>query len=426
MDNNELLKFKEVNKWLAGKPKGTKSQYLCSLRVYCDYKGMNPEQLIDEIERDRKKSRRSRGEVEYRLKEFYSWLLNDKRKQIGGFVTKTTDERGVSPKRAASLIGAIRSFYKENGFPIILKLPKAATLKKNHKKQIRAGDVKKLVDHAPTIRDKAIILMLFQSGMDVSTLCSLDYGDVAKGLERNEYPLPIHVVRKKAGIEYTAFLGRDGIEALKAYINKRKRRQKGINYSEPLFTKERTKNGVKRINKDLIDKMLREVAVLSGVVSKEEMERADMNPCRPHALRAAFSSIMKLQGVNNEIVEYWLGHTIPYESAYMIPGEDELKKIYAEHEEVLSINRATEQVKRLEQKFNGKMETYDDIINRQAAEIKKLREKLAEMEQSKDKQLGEELLRALENNPEIAKELTEMLIKKVIEKNPEMAKISRK
>ncbi|RKX68179.1 integrase [candidate division TA06 bacterium] len=416
MGNNELLKFKEVKRWVAGKPKGTITQYLCSLRVYCDYRGMNPKQLIDEIEEDRKKPRRERGEVEYKLKEFYSWLLNDKKKEVGGLIKKTTGEKGVSPKRATSIIGAIRGFYKDNGFPILLKLPRATTLKKNHKKQIRAEDVKKLVDHAPTIRDKAIILMLFQSGMDVSTLCSLDYGDVAKGLERDEYPLPIHVVRKKAGIEYTTFLGRDGIEALKAYINKRRERQGEIKHTEPLFVKERNRNENKRITRELIEKVLREVAVLSGVVSKEEMERADMNPCRPHALRGAFSTIMKLQGVNNEIVEYWMGHVIPYEAAYMIPQEEELKRIYAEHEEALSINRATEQVKKLEQKFNGKMETYDEIINRQAAEIKKLREKLAEMEQSKDKQLGEMLIRALENNPDLLEQIGELLAKKVEDK----------
>jgi len=154
--------------------------------------------------------------------------------------------------------------------------------------------------------------------------------------------------------------------------------------------------------------MLREVAVLSGVVSKEEMERADMNPCRPHALRSGFSTIMKLQGVNNEIVEYWMGHVIPYEAAYMIPQEEELKKIYAEHEEALSVNRSVEQIKKLEEKFDGKMETYDEIINRQAAEIKKLREELAELEGSKEKQIGAEIIKALKN-PEIGKRVLKAL-----------------
>jgi len=42
-------------------------------------------------------------------------------------------------------------------------------------------DVKKLVDHSRAPRDRAIILTMFQGGMDVSTLCSLKYGDVAEG-----------------------------------------------------------------------------------------------------------------------------------------------------------------------------------------------------------------------------------------------------
>jgi len=407
--NKELAEFKEVEKWLIGKAKETKKVYLIALNTYCKYRGLNPKQLIDEIEEDRKKPRRERGEVEFKLKEFHEWLLNEKDKMMGGWKPRKVGKKGLSPKRANMIVNTVRSFYKINGFPVLnLRLPKAPPLKKNHKLTLRAEHVKKLVDHSPTIRDKAIILMLFQSGMDISTLISLNYGDVARGLENDECPLAIHVVRKKAGIEYTTFIGRDAIDALKAYLNKRRQKQGEIKYDEPLFVKEREIKGDKRITRNAIDKMLKQVAVLSGVVSKEEMERADMNPCRPHALRGAFSTIMKLQGVNNEIVEYWMGHAIPYESAYMIPQEEELRRIYAEHEEALSINRATEQIKKLEQKFDGKMETYDEIINRQAAEIKRLREKLAKMEHSKEQQIGNELVKALQN-PEIGKRVLKAL-----------------
>lgn len=372
MDRKEIEKFKEVKRWLAGKPKQTKKGYISKLKAYLNYRKMNPKELIDEIEEDRKKPRREMGEVEFKLKEFYEWILNQKEKESGGWKVSKTGKKGLSKKSAVGMIGAVRSFYRANGFPLNMKIPRASPKKENRKLSLRGEHVKKLVDHAPTLRDKAIIIDTFQSGMDVSTLCSLDYGDVARGLEENEYPLPIHVVRKN--IQYTTFLGRDGIEALKAYLNKRRERHGKIGYDEPLFIKEKNYNGRTRITSNLIQKMLREVAVLSGVVNKEEMERADMNPCRPHALRAGFSSIMKLQGVNNEIVEHWMGHSIPYESAYLIPGEEELKKIYMENEEGLSINRATEEVKKLERKYDGKMETYDELINRQALEIAKLTE----------------------------------------------------
>ena len=410
--NKELAEFKEVEKWLIGKAKETKKVYLIALNTYCKYRGLNPKQLIDEIEEDRKKPRRERGEVEFKLKEFHEWLLNEKDKMMGGWKPRKVGKKGLSPKRANMIVNTVRSFYKINGFPVLnLRLPKAPPLKKNHKLTLRAEHVKKLVDHSPTIRDKAIILMLFQSGMDISTLISLNYGDVARGLENDECPLAIHVVRKKAGIEYTTFIGRDAIDALKAYLNKRRQKQGDIKYDEPLFVKEREIKGDKRITRNAIDKMLKQVAVLSGVVSKEEMENADMNPCRPHALRGAFSTIMKLQGVNNEIVEYWMGHAIPYESAYMIPQEDELRKIYAEHEEALSINRATEQIKKLEQKFNGKMETYDEIINRQAAEIEKLRRELGER-----KSVADALLKEIKDKPEKRRQLAELLAELLREK----------
>jgi len=293
--NKELAEFKEVEKWLIGKAKETKKVYLIALNTYCKYRGLNPKQLIDEIEEDRKKPRRERGEVEFKLKEFHEWLLNEKDKMMGGWKPRKVGKKGLSPKRANMIVNTVRSFYKINGFPVLnLRLPKAPPLKKNHKLTLRAEHVKKLVDHSPTIRDKAIILMLFQSGMDISTLISLNYGDVARGLENDECPLAIHVVRKKAGIEYTTFIGRDAIDALKAYLNKRRQKQGEIKYDEPLFVKEREIKGDKRITRNAIDKMLKQVAVLSGVVSKEEMERADMNPCRPHALRGAFSTIMKL------------------------------------------------------------------------------------------------------------------------------------
>lgn len=67
--------------------------------------------------------------------------------------------------------------------------------------------MKKLVDHVPTLRDGAIILFMFQGGFDVSTVCSLNYGDVARELEAEKVPMMIHVVREEE-IEYFTFVGR--------------------------------------------------------------------------------------------------------------------------------------------------------------------------------------------------------------------------
>lgn len=407
------MEYKEVRRWLAGKPKETKRAYLVALKIYCRWRGLNPKQLIDEIEEDRKKPIRERGEIEYKLKEFYEWLLKEKKKEKKR--KKEKEEKGVSPKRAHMIISAVRSFYKANGFPILnLKLPKPHTLKRNHKLQLRAEHVRKLVEHAPTLRDKAIILMLFQSGMDISTLISLNYGDVARGLENNEEPLAIRVVRKKAGTEYVTFIGRDAINALKTYLNKRRQRQGEIGWDEPLFVKEKKKGKGVRLNRVLIEKMMKETAILSGLVSKEEMESADMNPCRPHALRTAFATIMKLQGVNNEIVEYWMGHALPYDATYLIPTIDEMRKIYAEHEEALSIYPSEESIKAIKEEMNEKLLDYNEILLQQKKEIDRLKKELEE-----SKSLVDKFIKELLKHPEKARRLMEVLASIAEEKEKE-------
>ncbi len=84
-----------------------------------------------------------------------------------------------------------------DGFPLNIKTPKAAPKKENRKAVITPEIVKKLVNHAPTLRDRGIILFLFQGGFDVSTLCSLNYGDVKDELEAGKIPMTIYVVRGK-------------------------------------------------------------------------------------------------------------------------------------------------------------------------------------------------------------------------------------
>jgi site-specific recombinase XerD len=99
--------------------------------------------------------------------------------------------------------------------------------------------VKLLVDHARAPRDRAIILALFQGGMDVSTLCSLKYGDAAEGISKNELPLRLELYRPKTGTEYYTFLGEDAIGALKAYIADARARGIQFKNDSPLFMKER-------------------------------------------------------------------------------------------------------------------------------------------------------------------------------------------
>ncbi|AGK61399.1 Site-specific recombinase XerD [Archaeoglobus sulfaticallidus PM70-1] len=395
----DLEQFEEVEKWLNNVKGGSKPTYRAGLTLFCQWCGLNPAQLLDEAEEDRKKSRRERGKPEARLMEFYNYLINEKK---------------VAKKTATLYFTAVRSFYKWNGFPLNVKTPKAAPKKENRKAVITPEIVKKLVDHASTLRDRAIILFLFQGGFDVSTLCSLNYGDVKNELEAEKIPMMIHVVREKEEVEYFTFVGRDAVEVLKAYLNDRRAKGEELKYDTPLFIKDKAKRRKgERISPHHIQNMLRETAIKAGLITKEEMDKVDFNPYRPHALRAAFSSILRLNGFDPVLVDFMMGHSIPYNGAYLIPPPEKVRQMYAEVEAQLSISTAVKDVSEIEEKLN----TYKKILEDVQAENKRLREQFNALWE--EVRIMNELFAQIVENPEMLSTLKEMYgIVKEMEKNP--------
>ena len=124
-------------------------------------------------------------------------MKTDYEKKTRGVGEHRVAGKGISDKLAHTLVNAIRSFYATYGVTVRLKgrhaLPKAK--KQNKRMIVDSTQVKTLVDNSRNLRDKAMILTMFQSGMDVSTLCSLTFGDIAEGLSKNEQPLKLELFR---------------------------------------------------------------------------------------------------------------------------------------------------------------------------------------------------------------------------------------
>lgn len=331
----DLIEYHEVKRWLAGKSEGTVKLYLPALEEYVKFTGLNPGQLIDEAEEDREKSRRDRGAPEDKLKEFHNHLLTSYKQKKG--------KTGLSEKCAVVYFGAIKTFYKSNGFELDVKTPKASPKKVNFKLAIRPKEVKKLLDWCSNQRDKAIILVMFQSGMSVAELCSLNYGDVVRELEEGKIPLQLHIIREKEKVEYHTFLGKDAVDALKLYIKEREIRGEKLTHTSPLFTKDGMKKlKIQRITPRLVEITLKKLALKSGLVTESQMEAADMNPARPHAFRGAFITILKLAGCNDTAVEYMAGHKLDaVQMAYWGARTEELREMYGKYKSYLSISETS-------------------------------------------------------------------------------------
>jgi len=375
------LNFKNsqiLNRWLETiTRKGTKAVYKTAFKRYAEYTKMAPEQLIDEaVEDQRKDPREKQDVVKQRLIGFYHWLVNEAPKMRQGSDRQVG--KGLSSKLAHTYVNAIRSFYATFGVYVKLtgrsKLP--APRVTNHRKILSNLDVRRLLDHCRSPRDRAIILTMFQSGMDVSTLCSLRYGDVAEGLAKGEHPLKLNLYRPKTGVEYYSFLGRDACESIRAYLNDLKARGIQLSYDDPLFLKE----GPKALRKEAVEPhhiqaLMRQLAVKVGF----KTDGRAINPVSPHALRESFSTIMVNHGVPKVIVDFWLGHKISeLDKTYMRPQEEELRKLYLEREEFISVTSASDQ---LEQKIEEKTKQLQEVISNVIAENVKLKEQLKDLEQ---------------------------------------------
>ncbi len=299
--------------------KATRYAYTNAMRGFLKFTGQTPKQLIQEALDDFKRDPMSKTDaVTNRIIAFYNHLKN---------------ERKMADLSAESMVTAIRSFYTVYGINVRLRgrtsLPKSRV--QNKRLIIGAEQVKVLLEYTTTIRDRAAILMMFQGGLDVSTLCSLRYGEVSSVLERNETPAKIEPQRVKTGVEFYTFIGRSALDALKAYIKELQLRGVKFGKDTPLFQKEQIINGSCELTPQLVQIMMKELSSKAGFV-----DRKGYNILAPHALRESFGSIMINAGVPDSVVDLWLGHTIgDLDRAYKTVQFESVKKMYADRERLL-------------------------------------------------------------------------------------------
>jgi integrase/recombinase XerD len=299
---------------------------MASFKAYQEFTGgKSPEQIIKRVQ---KMKSIERGKELYR---FFEWLKNDyvrKKANREVKIKRGVVKKGMAPSSAQSYVSSIRLFFRSNGLDVVmLHTPSAKPKIENKAKALYVGDISKLLQHTRKLRDKAIILTMFQSGMDLRTLLSLTYGKVKAGVEGSERPLVLHLQRGKTGVIFHTALGSNALDALKLYVEERRRNNELIDDDTLLFPL--TKKGV--------EDMMKKTALRAGLVTKAELEKADMNPVRPYALRKSFSNILKNKShLNNELVEYMMGHALPYNSAYNEPDPNDIRELYKSVEKLLS------------------------------------------------------------------------------------------
>lgn len=147
-------------------------------------------------------------------------------------------------------------------------------------------------DTLPVLRDKAILSLLFSSGMRVSELCSLDRGMVA--LDRGEM-----AVRGKGGKVRPVFLSADAVEYLKTWLDARTDVDGALFIRIPR-NKAFGKYADLRLTPRSVQRIVSQHATAAGIVGKK---------VSPHTLRHSFATDLLRNGADIRSVQAMLGHS---------------------------------------------------------------------------------------------------------------------
>lgn len=142
------------------------------------------------------------------------------------------------------------------------------------------------------LRDRAILELLFSTGLRVSELCSLSQEDV--DLSRDEFS-----IRGKGDKVRVVFLSDTAREAIRAYLKERK------DFDDAMFVQygknakqDEVKNNDLRLTPRSVQRIMKKYATIAGITRK----------VTPHVIRHSFATDLLSNGADLRSVQALLGH----------------------------------------------------------------------------------------------------------------------
>ena len=302
-----LLKDESIKKWTMNLKKKagwrtTIPSFLRTLYKFTKYSGKSPNELIaigstaKKIEPREEPASATLATIKL-VQDFINELLSSGKRE-----------------RARHVRTCLTSFFKANG--ISLELERIPRQTKKEEVILSKDQVYAMADYAGSLRNRAIIMCMYQSGLGITALRNLNYERIKNQLENKRIPIRIRItsrINKKASqVPFYAFFGAEACEALRAYVTERKRktqkmREKGADVKEltdnsPLFASEGK-------NVPFGDRMA--VSSIWRVI-KDSAERAGLQreKIQPNSVRKAFEAELHGSILDLETKKYLMGNPV--------------------------------------------------------------------------------------------------------------------
>lgn len=317
----DLKEFEEVKTWLRTVSKSTRNSYLSALKKFCNFTGKNPHELI--MDRDKEKdindpNKRNRTKN----------LILDFREHL--------EDEGYAPSSINAMDGAVRGFYssilgREGMINVGNYEHRDKTLKKDLVPNLE--ELKKMLD-VSDLPTKFNIIFLAQTGMRPEDALNLTVGDIQRELDQDKSPLAIRFLPKKdrgKGIgERITFLGADGVEILKQYLQARKETGEEITPESPLFVSRQSSS----LTKAELNNRVKEAAKKAGLLNGNNGKYGRM---RTYCLRKFFMTQLTNHGAEDRIVDFMMCHKVSrVDLSYWQRRVDQLREEYRKREKFLN------------------------------------------------------------------------------------------
>lgn len=371
--------YQEVTDWIntLNPARNTENNYLLAIKVFCEWSGKTPGELLSEAETEIKNGTLMRQRSIKRYIIGFRRMLQDK---------------GYAPMTVKGYMSGIKSFYSTNDIELP-KLPKT--------EKVRALEIHKAVPSKEDIQavlkicdplEKALLLTGIAGGLASNEIINLRISDFKNGYDPETDITTLSLRRRKVQFDFITFLTPEASKAIWDYLNYREReviidckrrqrqrdKQKIYSDNDYLFIGRKipdtflhSKNEAERkLERDALMRIYRvisEKARLSTPVG-------NWNIIRSHNMRKYFNSALLNANCDSFIVEFFMGHTLDdTRSAYFRAQPDRLREIYKKYIPYLTIQKELDISESTE--FQ-KLKSENEILIREAVRATVEREEL--------------------------------------------------
>jgi len=342
VNTEDLENFDSVKRWTVSilkspRGEGTVRGYLKRLRIFCEWAGKTPDQLIEERVQDLKSDDvKTRARAEETLDQFYA------------------DYKARSQTNAVYIHKVVKSFYNANHLPLTTKSPRPRIVREEE--IVPTTEQTRRMADISDLRNKALIVWLAEGGFRIGSLTQLRLKHVEKDFNAGRAPCMVEIPSSisKGGRGYHGFVCQDAVDLMKQQLDERRNLGEQITRESYLFTSAEGKH----LSMHRAITVVRNAAIGAALIPRE----AGLRALHTHCFRKRVQTILEGSGTPLNWVDYMLGH-VPRGAdagAYSRPTPEQLREEYAKVMPKLQIYGVQGQID---------MQTVEDLAVKRAQEI---------------------------------------------------------